>query len=162
MATDIYLYIEGIKGESRDAGHQGWLECDAVDWGVHQPASAIASSTGRTLGRSHHNTIAIARQSDVATPILLQACCMGRTMPRATIEFMRADGGTPLKYFVLELEHVLVCEVAPGVSEGQPMREYLALAFAKVRWNYAQQSLAGGMLGHTVGGWDLASNKRLA
>jgi type VI protein secretion system component Hcp len=26
MAIDVYLQIDGIKGESMDAGHQGWID----------------------------------------------------------------------------------------------------------------------------------------
>lgn len=26
MALDVYLHIEGIKGESTDAAHRGWIE----------------------------------------------------------------------------------------------------------------------------------------
>ena len=25
MATDVYLQIDGIKGESQDSAHQGWI-----------------------------------------------------------------------------------------------------------------------------------------
>jgi type VI secretion system secreted protein Hcp len=34
MAIDVYLQIEGIKGESRDAGHPDWIECLTGDLGV--------------------------------------------------------------------------------------------------------------------------------
>ena len=27
MAIDVYLQIDGIKGESTDDRHQGWIEC---------------------------------------------------------------------------------------------------------------------------------------
>jgi type VI secretion system secreted protein Hcp len=26
MAIDVYLQIDGIKGESNDSAHQGWIE----------------------------------------------------------------------------------------------------------------------------------------
>jgi len=26
MALDVYLQIDGIKGESADSSHQGWIE----------------------------------------------------------------------------------------------------------------------------------------
>ena len=26
MAIDVYLQIDGIKGESQDSAHQGWIE----------------------------------------------------------------------------------------------------------------------------------------
>lgn len=46
MAIDVYLQIEGIKGESQDSAHQGWIECAEVHFGVVQPRSATASTAG--------------------------------------------------------------------------------------------------------------------
>jgi type VI secretion system secreted protein Hcp len=46
MAIDVYLSIDGIKGESRDDKHKDWIECSSVHWGVMQPKSAIASTGG--------------------------------------------------------------------------------------------------------------------
>ena len=34
MAIDVYLQIDGIKGESSDDKHQGWIECASVEWAV--------------------------------------------------------------------------------------------------------------------------------
>jgi type VI secretion system secreted protein Hcp len=162
MAADTYLFIEGIKGESNDARHKDWMECKHVDWGVHQPASAVDAACGRAVGRCHHDTIVLLKDVDLASPILLQTCCMGKTLPKARIEFMRANGSVPFTYFVIELENVLIGEVAPEVSEGQIMQEFVSLAFSSIKWNYARQSIAGAALGHTMGGWNLATNTRLA
>ena len=30
MAIDVYLQIDGIKGESADSAHQGWIELSSV------------------------------------------------------------------------------------------------------------------------------------
>jgi type VI protein secretion system component Hcp len=38
MAIDVYLQIDGIKGESADSEHQGWIECTSVNWKLHQEA----------------------------------------------------------------------------------------------------------------------------
>ncbi len=163
MAADIFLHLDSIKGESRDTGHKDWMECLHVDLGgVLQPGAAVASSSGHTVGRCHHHTVDLFRLSDLATPILLQACSTGRTLPKARIELMRADGAGAIPYFVVELEHVLVAAVSPGVSEGQPMGEFLTLAFGKVKWSYAQQKIGGGIAGRTSGGWDLTTNTRWA
>jgi type VI secretion system secreted protein Hcp len=87
---------------------------------------------------------------------------MGKTLPRARLEFMRANGGAPLRYFAIDLEDVLIGEVAPEVSEGQVMQEFVALAFSKIKWHYTRQRITGAMLGSTTGGWNLATNTRLA
>ena len=46
MAVDAYLNIDGIKGESADSAHPGWIEITSASWGVTQPRSATASTAG--------------------------------------------------------------------------------------------------------------------
>ena len=42
MAIDVYLQIDGIKGESADDKHRDWIECSSVHWGISQPKSATS------------------------------------------------------------------------------------------------------------------------
>lgn len=160
MAIDVYLQIDGIKGESTDHKHIGWIECESVQWAVSQPKS-LASSTGggHTVERCIHRDIVIRKFTDMSTPALLQTCSMGKTIPKAKIEFMRADGhGEPIKYFEIELENVLIGDVAPEIYEGETMSEHLGLKYAKVSWRYVQQRVGGGAAGMMAGGWDLSAN----
>ena len=161
MAIDVYLQLEGIKGESADSQHQGWMECEMADWMLTQPKSATSSSSGgHTAERCEHSTVALRKVSCLATPILLQYCSMGKTIPSAKIEFFRADGaGTRVKYFEVEMSDVLISQVAPQVQEGEVMSEHLSLQYAKVKWKYVQQKIGGGSAGLTVGGWDLSLNR---
>jgi len=161
MAIDVYLQIDGIKGESSDERHKDWIECKSVSWGVEQPRSATASTGGgHTAERCEHRDIVITKLADLASPILLQTCSAGRTIPKAKLEFMRADAqGERIKYFEIELENVLIGAVSPSVDEGDILCEQVGFKFSKVRWKYTQQRVAGGAGGNTSGGWDLAANK---
>jgi type VI secretion system secreted protein Hcp len=139
MAIDVYLQIDGIKGESTDSTHQGWIEVSSAQWGVVQPIHASGSGTGgRTTGRSEYRSMSLAKLADLASPALMQHCSNGKTIPKAKLEFMRADG------------------------EGSILRDHLSLQFTKVKWKYAQQKINGGMGGNTAGGWDLSCNKSCA
>jgi type VI secretion system secreted protein Hcp len=160
MAIDVYLQIDGIKGESNDSQHQGWIECESVSWSLHQPKSATASTSGgHTAERAELSDISFHKICDLASPILAQHCAMGKTVPKAKFEFFRADGdGKRVKYYEVELENVIVAYVAQGVAGGG-MSENIGLKFSKVRWRYTQQRIAGGAGGNTAGGWDLASNR---
>lgn len=90
----------------------------------------------------------------------MQTCAMGKTIPKAQFEFMRADGdGKPVKYFEIELENVLIGGVSPGIEAGNLLSEHVSLKFSKVKWKYTQQKIAGGVGVSTLGGWDLAANK---
>jgi type VI secretion system secreted protein Hcp len=161
MALDIYLQIDGIKGESMDDKHQGWIECQSVNWGINQPRSATSSTGGgHTAERAELLDITLAKVADLSSPILMQHCAMGKTIPKAKFEFMRADGqGAPIKYFEMELENVLIGAIHPSVDTGSFLGEHVNLKFSKIKWKYTQQKIGGGAGGSTVGGWDLAANK---
>jgi type VI secretion system secreted protein Hcp len=161
MAIDVYLQIDGIKGESMDDKHKDWIECKSVTWSVTQPKSATASTGGgHTAERVEMTDIVITKLADLSTPILLQTCAAGKTIQKARLEFMRADGnGERVKYFEIQLENVLVGEVKPSVAEGEFMHEDLGLKFSKVKFMYTQQKISGGAGGNTSGGWDLATNR---
>lgn len=161
MAIDVYLHIDGIKGESADSSHQGWIEVTSAHWGVSQPKSATASTGGgHTAERCEHHTLSLTKLADLASPILMQTCSMGKTIPKAKLEFMRADGaGNPVKYYEVELDNVLVANIEQMVSEGSILHDSIGLRFSKVKWKYSQQKIGGGSGGNTAGGWDLACNK---
>ena len=161
MAADFYLQIDGIKGESTDSTHQGWIEVTTVDWSIAQPKSATASTGGgHTAERAELSEISISKLVDLASPILMQTCAAGKTIPKVKIEMQRADGqGEPIKYFEVELENVLIGHIAPSFNAGGFPSESLGLKFSKVKWKYCQQKIGGGAGGNTAGGWDLATNR---
>ncbi|UGQ47312.1 Hcp family type VI secretion system effector [Massilia endophytica] len=162
MAIDVYLQIEGIKGESQDEKHKDWIEVTGVHWGIHQPRSATASTAGgHTAERVEMSDLSFSKLADLSSPILAQTCAAGRTIPRARLEFFRADGnGVRVKYFVVELDNVLIGMVKPHLGGDQSyLCETVNLKYSRVRWTYTQQRIGGGMGGSTVGGWDLAANK---
>ena len=163
MAIDVYLQIDGIKGESTDSVHKDWIECSSVSWAISQPRSATASTGGgHTAERCEHSDISFSKVADMSSPILMATCSSGKTIPKAKLVFLRADGkGERIKYFEIELENVLISHIAPSVRAGDILSENVGLKFSKVKWKYLQQKAAGGSGGNTAGGWDLATNKNV-
>jgi type VI secretion system secreted protein Hcp len=161
MAIDAYMQIGDIKGESTDDKHKGWIEVSHVTWSVHQPrASSASTAGGMTTGRAELSTLTFQKLADISSPMLQQHCAMGKTMPKAKFEFMRADNnGQPVKYYEVEIENVIVSGVTPDSGDGGIITEQIHLAFSKMKWKYTKQGIAGGAEGSTAGGWDCASNK---
>lgn len=84
MAIDAYLQIDGIQGESADAQHPGWIECGSVNWKLHQPRSATASTAGgHTAERAELPDVTFTKLCDLSSPILAQSCATGKTIPKA-------------------------------------------------------------------------------
>jgi type VI secretion system secreted protein Hcp len=161
MALDAYLQIGDIKGESTDDKHKGWIEVSHVDWSVNQPrAASVSTAGGHTNGKADLSEVTFTKLADLSSPILFQHCAMGKTIPKAVLEFYRADGeGKPICYFKLELENVMVSNFHPNSGNGGTLAETVHLAYAKIKATYTQQKISGGAGGSTVGGWDAAANK---
>lgn len=161
MAMDVYLQIDGIRGESQDEKHKDWIEVTGVHWALNQPRSATASTGGgHTAERVEISEVMFHKLADLASPILQQTCAMGKTIPKAKFEFMRADGnGQPIKYYEVELENVMIASIAPGIGDSGILSEQVGIKFSKIKWKYTQQKIGGGTGGNTSGGWDLAANK---
>lgn len=90
----------------------------------------------------------------------MQNCSAGRTIPKAKIEFMRADGqGVPVRYYEVELENVLIGSMDQTIHEGNVLHDSIGLKYSRVKWKYTQQKIGGGAGGNTAGGWDLSTNR---
>ncbi len=119
MAMHCGLPIcSGLK--STDDKHKDWIEVEHVLRGVHQPrAAAVSTAGGHTSGRAELRSIAFRKLADLSTPVLLRTCAAGKTIPKAVFEFMRAGGdGKPINYFKIELENVMISDVAKGNTSG--------------------------------------------
>lgn len=83
----------------------------------------------------------------------MQTCSMGKTIPKAKLEFMRADGdGTPVKYYEVEMENVIIANIDQTMGNGGLLHDEIGLRFSKVKWKYTQQKIGGGMGGNTAAG----------
>ncbi len=135
MASDAYLKIEGITGESEDERHRNWIEVQSVLYAVHQPrAEALSTAGGHTTGRADLYPISFKKLADVSSPVLLQTCAAGKTLSKAVFEFMRADGdGKPIPYFKIELENLIIASITPDSGEGGIITERVQLGYAKIK-----------------------------
>ena len=90
----------------------------------------------------------------------MQTCSIGKTIPKARLEFMRADSdGKPIKYYEVELDNVIVASMDQVMHGGTGLLDNFTLRFSKVKWKYTQQKISGGAGGNTAGGWDLSTNR---
>jgi len=162
MASDTFLLIDGIKGESTDDGHKDWIEIDSFNWGVSQAASATASSQGgASTQRADFQDLSIVKAMDSSSPLLNKACWGGTHIDKVTLELNRAAGDKKQKYMVYELFEVFITSVSVGGGGGIPT-ESVTFNYGEIKTTYTKQNRKGGGGGGEIpSGWSLIKNIQL-
>jgi type VI secretion system secreted protein Hcp len=159
MASNIFLKIDGIDGESTDDRHPREIELLSYSFGVSNSGS-FPSGGGGGAGKASFQDFHFVSRTQKSSPRLFLACASGQHIKFATMTMRKAGNRTPDFYKVI-LSDVLVTSFQQGASadgvESVPT-EQISLNFAKIEIDYTVQD-AKGALGETVQAiWDLAEN----
>lgn len=162
MAFDAFLKIDGISGESTDDKHKDWIEIKNYNQGLHQAASATASSSGgATAERVNFGDFSVVKLVDKSSPKLFESCCTGKHIKDVVIEICRA-GADKQKFLEIRLEQVIISSYVQDGGSDFPL-ETITFSAGKYKMVYSQQKRADGTLaGNVSGGWDLTQNKAIA
>jgi len=159
MSYAIFIRMEGIKGESRDAKHEGEIEVLSWSWGVTNLASEIAGKAGRAAGKASSSDLVFSHSIDLASPSLIKACASGRHLKEAVVTVQKA-GSEPVQFLVIKLYDVIVKSVETGVDTLQnSMTENVALSFSRMEFVYNEQEPDGKLGSSNRVFWDIISNK---
>lgn len=161
MAVDMFLKIEGVDGESADSKHKDEIDVLSFSWGMSQTGSMHVAGGGGT-GKVAVQDMSITKNLDKASTVLMQKCATGKHFPKATLTCRKA-GDTPIEYFVVTMEEVLVTSVSEGGSKHEEDRqtEMISLNFAKVKVKYTPQKGDGSAGAESELGFDIRANAEL-
>lgn len=145
MATDYYLNVKGIEGESQKEGHTKEIEVLSWSWGGSNDGSFAQGSGGGTGKFSAHD-VTFAIPVSKASSKLLQACTKGTHIDEATLSCRKSGGDTkPYDFLKIKLEHCLIssfqCQGSQGVDQ---MVDAITVNFSKVTYEHFVQDTAKG------------------
>jgi len=141
MAVDMFLRLDGIKGESQDSKHKDEIHIESFSWGMSQAGAFGAGGTGRA---SVHD-ISITKRIDKSTPLLMLSCANGKHIPTGLITVRKA-GDKPVEYLKIKLEDILISSVQmAGKLNGTPS-DAVALDVKKMYFSYYQQAADGTLM----------------
>ncbi|HAO22755.1 MAG TPA: type VI secretion system tube protein Hcp [Desulfobacteraceae bacterium] len=144
MATNMYLQLDGIKGESVDLNHKDWIEILSFSHGFTQPVTPVRASSGSTVERCNHSDISVSKYVDKATDAILKHIWSGKQISKAVLEFFRADGqNKPVKYIEVELANVVISNYNMSGGQGSLPMENISLSYGKVTYRYTQYDVLG-------------------
>lgn len=160
MATDIFLEIDGIPGESQDKTYKDKIEIKDWSWSFEQPANPY-SGGGLSAGKVTMNGIEFGKFMDTSTPLLAARCCAGDHLKFAKLYQRKAAGeGGAVEYLKIEMTQVLVSSIS-HTSSGEVPEEKLKLVFAQYKLGYAEQKEDGSLEAMKWHGFNFKENKKI-
>jgi type VI secretion system secreted protein Hcp len=160
MAVDIFLEIDGIKGESGDDKHKGTVEVLAWSWGLSN-SGTFHSGAGGGAGKASMQDLSVTKYVDLASADLAYSCASGKHIAKAKL-YVRKAGEKPLEYLTYQLENILISSISTGGSGGEDrFTESVTFNFAKVKMEYWTQTEKGAKGDNKNFGWDIAKNAKL-
>lgn len=159
MASDMFLKLDGIKGESTDDKHKDEIEIINFSWGAHSSSSIGSASTGGGVGKASFSDFSFNKKVDIASPKLALISARGEHIKTATISIRKSGGAAgQVDYQVYTLDTIYVTGLQiTGDSSGE-FYESLTLAPTKFKWEYKQQNAEGGLTGNVAVTVDRAKN----
>jgi type VI secretion system secreted protein Hcp len=156
--SEIYIEINGIKGESKDAKHRGWIDAISSSYSVTQSASAFIGGGGG-VGKADFGNFSFTHFFDRASPVLLKYCAAGKHIPEVTISVCKS-GGRQEEYIKITLSECIITSVVPNGSSGSQWTELVAIAYSKITIEYREQNTDGSLSsdGSVNGGWNIKQN----
>ena len=158
MTSDIFLKIDGIKGEGTDVNHLNEIEVVSWSWGVSE---ALISSGGGGIvgGKPKVGDFHVTKQLDKASPSLLRACLTAKHIKEIVLTQRRAGAGK-LNFLTITLKDVLISSLN-DVDAGAVPRptESVVFVFGKVIYEYVPQKANGLPDTPITLKWDVTANK---
>jgi type VI secretion system Hcp family effector len=127
--VEVYM---AFGNPNENSGHGDWIAIDSFSWGMEHPAVVNGGYTGQPRVNEFH----VAKQSDMASAILLGSCMDGSQLPDLYFESRPPanSGGATLTY---RLEGTLVTGYHVNTTAGDPQDyEEITIVFEKITWTY--------------------------
>lgn len=162
MATDMFLKLGDIKGESRDQTHRDEIEISKWGWGMSQTGS-MHSGSGGGAGKVEIQNLVLSKDLDKSSPNLMMACSTGKHYPEARLVVRKAGGGNAVEYLVITMKEVMVTSYqTDAVTTSDVLTEVIGLNFAMIDVSYQPQKADGGKDGGAVKyGWNIRQNVKI-
>ena len=156
MASDSFIKIGDIKGESSDAKHKDEVEVLSWSWGVAQSGSVTGPGGG--AGKASFADFSFMHRIDSASPVLMRACATGEHIKEATVTHRKAGKGQQ-EFLIIKMNDILITSVQPTASSADGLMEAVSLQMAKVNLEYKPQKADGSLDAGVFFKYDIKGNK---
>ena len=158
MAVDMFLKLEGIKGEAADDKHKEEIDVLAWSWGASQSGTTHVGG-GSGAGKASFQDVSVTKYVDKSSHALLKAVAVGQHIKSALLTVRKA-GEKPLEYIKLTMKNCLISSVSTGGSGGEDrLTENVTINFGDFQYEYTPQKPDGSGDAVLPFAFDIAANK---
>lgn len=158
--TDMFLWVDGIPGESTDDKHRDYIDVAAYHYGVSRPGQQFPVDVRPPTPVANHADLTVVKQIDRASPKLFLACCSGQHFKQVRFDVFR-PGGAPTRIIGYTMTDVIITSVKPvGSSIGDTpyLMEEISFNYAQIEVRYTPIKPDGTPNADIVVRWDRQTN----
>ena len=145
MATDCFMKISDLPGESTDEKHPKWIDVGSFSHSLDLETNVEQGGGPPTTGRCVHGEFVVEKAIDRTSPSLADYCANGESIDSVKIEMCHAVEQKQT-YGEILLEDVLVSKYEISHSRGGSGKpcEVISFSYEKITWTYYEET-------HTLG-----------
>jgi type VI secretion system secreted protein Hcp len=160
MAVDMFLKLDGIKGESGDHKHKDEIHIESFSFGMSQLGGHSTGGGGGT-GKVSVQDVHVTKFTDKSSAALALHCATGKHIPSGLITVRKA-GDKPLEYLKIKLTDILVSGISwSGHGSGEKVAENVSLNMSKIQIEYQEQKADGSGAPAGEMGFDIKANTKI-
>lgn len=159
-ASNNFLKIDSINGESASKGHEKWIEIDDWNWGLRNTGPGVSGGV-RSTGKAIFEDFSWSQQVDASVVPLFLGVADGKQFKDATLDVTRSNGQqTSASFFQMIFKEVTLSSLHTSGS-GADQQATASLAYEAVQLRYRPQDAKGGYGAWIEGQFSLKDNKVL-
>jgi type VI secretion system secreted protein Hcp len=143
MATQWFLAVAGITGDSTVHGHEGELDITSWSWSLTGPPGS--TGTGAASGRPDLHSLVVIASTGRATLPLIEACARGTRLASARLTGVRSGANIGTAFLTYALQRVVVASVSQTTDAGGAVSDEIALNFGQLQATFRPQNPDGSL-----------------
>jgi type VI secretion system secreted protein Hcp len=143
-ASDIFLKLDGIEGETTQKDHKGEIEIESWSFGMSRPVGGPGGAGARSVGKLCVTEIALMKLFDKSSPAIITNMVSGKLIPKGTLSFTQNVGdSSPQTYLTIELTGILISGYQVSGSGGDRSADSISLRYSTAKMSYKPQDNTG-------------------
>ncbi len=159
-AVDMFMEIDGVKGESKDKKFAGASDVLAWSWGVSNAGTSVPGGGGGA-GKASFQDLSWTQYIDSSIPPLFLGLAKGDHFDHATLS-VRHAGVNPYVFLTIRFDDLLITSLSMGGSGGEDRltTNVTMMPLEKITLTYWPKLNTGGQGTAIEAVWSLAENQQ--